>query len=220
MSNKSNQKYEADEFWTHRQELFTGTFRYYRNRPKQVYGRFHLSEEQYEQDRFSSLSAEIVPLTHRRGTRTYVMFHPYVLVPNMTLTIGLYPKPKEYADMEPSIGEVLSSDMKDEREEQIGSGQAWYYQEDRILVVWECFLSSFVREEPLSKDQHMRSLWTSVEEWLLRQFPQTRQIVTPWSDPAFATPAYQAFLRGLGYRKVKGHPVFGKPGPSRRAARR
>ena len=218
MSKKTNQKYEADEFWTHRQALFTGTFRYFHNKPKPVYGRFHLSEEQYEQDRFSSLSAEIVPLTHRRGTRTYVMFQPYVLVPNMTLTIGLYRKPKEYADMEPSIGKVLSSDMKDEREEQIGSGQAWYYHEDRILVVWECFLSSFVRIEPLSKDRNMRSLWTSVEQWLVGQFPDTKQIVTPWDDPAFATPAYQAFLRGLGYRKVRGHPAFGKPVTRRRAA--
>jgi hypothetical protein len=215
MPKKTNQKYGADEFWTHRQELFTGTFRYYRNRPKQVYGRFHVSKERYSERR-----DEIIPLSQAAGTRTYVMFHPYVLVPNMTLTIGLYPKPKEYADMEPSIGEVLSSESKEWREEQIGSGQAWYYQEDRILVVWECFLWEGFRSEPLSRDEHMRALWTSVEEWLVRQFPQTRQIVTPWSDPAFATPAYQVFLRGLGYRKVKGHPVFGKPGPSRRAARR
>src|ERR671938_1842111 len=116
MSKKSNQQYEADEFWTHRQELFTGTFRYFRDQPKPVCGRFHLSEERYSEYR------EIVPLEHRRGIRTYVMFHPYVLVPNMTMTVGLYPKPKEYADMEPAIGEVLSSDKEEEREEQIGSG--------------------------------------------------------------------------------------------------
>src|SRR5918911_1577827 len=109
MRNKSNQKYEADEFWTHRQELFTGTFRYYRNRPKQVYGRFHVSKERYFDKHH-----EIIPLTQAAGTRTYVMFHPYVLVPNMTLTIGLYPKPKEYADMEPAIGEVISSDKERE----------------------------------------------------------------------------------------------------------
>jgi hypothetical protein len=58
-------------------------------------------------------------------------------------------------------------------------------------------------------------------QWLLRQFPQTRQIVTPWSDPAFPTRAYQAFLRELGYTNVTGHPAYGKPGPStKKAARR
>jgi hypothetical protein len=114
---------------------------------------------------------EIVPLTPASGKRTYVLFQPFVLVPNMTVTIGLYSKPKQYADMDAAIGEVLSSELKDWREEQIGSGQAWYYHTDHILVLWECFLSSFVREESLSKDQTMRPLWTRVEQWLVRQLP-------------------------------------------------
>ena len=105
-------------------------------------------------------------------------------------------------------------------EEQLGSGQAWYYQEDRLLVVWECFFWDFVRDEQLGQDRNMRSLWTSVEQWLVRQFPQTCQIVTPWSDPAFETPKYQQFLRDLDYRKVTGHPAYGKPGPSSRSVKR
>jgi hypothetical protein len=207
MRNKADQH---DEFWTHRHELFTGTFRSFRNKPKPVYGRFHVSEERYFERR-----DEIVPLSEASGTRSYVMFQPYVLVPNMTLTVGLYSKPKQYADMEPAIGKVVSSRVEDEREEQLGSGQAWYYHTDRILVLWECLLYDFFRVEQLGRDQNMRSLWTSVEEWLRSQFPQTQQVVTPWSDPAFPTPAYQAFLRSLGYSKVRGHPAFGKTGSSR-----
>src|SRR5947209_7226577 len=111
MRNKTDQQ---DEFWTHRQKLFTGTFRSFHNKPQPVYGRFHVSEERY-----LDKHDEIIPLSQASGTRTYVMFQPYVLVPNMTLTVGLYPKPKQFADMEPSIGEVLSSEMKDWREEQI-----------------------------------------------------------------------------------------------------
>jgi hypothetical protein len=214
-SNKTNQQQAgADEFWTHRQQLFTGTFRYYHHMPKPLYGRFHLSEERYFEKH------EIIPLTHAPGTQTYVSFQPYGLVPNMTLTVGLYRKPKEFADMEPAIGKVISSRAEQEREEQIGSGQAWYYHEDRLLVLWECFFWDFVRDEQLPTDQNMRSLWRSVEEWLRSQFPQAEQVATPWSDPAFSTPAYQQFLRDLGYRKVRGHAVFGKPGPSRRAAGR
>src|SRR5919201_6358731 len=121
MTNKSDQQNQiGDDFWTHRQALFTGTFRYFRKQPKSVYGRFHMSEERY-----FDKHDEIVPLSQASGRRTYVMFHPYVLVPNMTMTVGLYPKPKQYADMEPAIGEVLSSELKDWRGEQIGSGQAW-----------------------------------------------------------------------------------------------
>jgi hypothetical protein len=203
MSTKTEQQ---EGFWKHRQELFAGTFRYFRNQPKTVYGRFHVSEESYF-DRHD----EIIPLSQASGTRTYVMFHPFVLVPNMTFTVGLYPKPKQYADMEPSIGEVLSSELKDWREEQLGSGQAWYYPTDRILVLWECLLYDFFRVEQLGRDENMCALWRSVEQWLLRQLPDTQQIVTPWSDPAFETPAYQAFLRGLGYHKGRSHPAFGKP---------
>jgi hypothetical protein len=138
------------------------------------------------------------------------MFQPYVLVPNIIVTVGLYPKPKHYADMDPAVGEVLSSRKEQEREEQIGSGQAWYYPADRVLVLWECLLYGFVRDEPQRLDRNMRVLWTSIEHWLLRQLPDAVQIVTPWSDPAFKTTAYQAFLRELGYRKIKGHPAYGK----------
>jgi hypothetical protein len=152
MSYKTDQQ---DDFWTHRQQLFTGTFSYFRNQPKAVYGRFHVSEERY-----SDKHDEIVPLWQASGKRTYVMFHPYALVPNITLTIGLYRKPKQYADMEPSIGKVQSSEWEGEREEQLGSGQAWYYHTDRILVLWECFLSEFFRGEGLGADENMRSLWT------------------------------------------------------------
>jgi hypothetical protein len=92
----------------------------------------------------------------------------------MTLTVGLYPKPKQFVDMDRAIGEVISSRMDKWREEQIGSGQTWYYHDDQIPVSRECFLYEFVRQEPLGTDQNMRALWTSVEQWLVRQFPKAQ----------------------------------------------
>jgi hypothetical protein len=35
------------------------------------------------------------------------MMHPYVLEPKLTFTVGLYTNPKQYADQESSIGEVI-----------------------------------------------------------------------------------------------------------------
>ena len=65
------------------------------------------------------------------------MFHPYVLQPTKTLTVGMCPKPKEFADIEPAVGKVISSKMGWLREEQIGSGQACQFPKmKRIVTAW------------------------------------------------------------------------------------
>ena len=93
-----------DDFWTERLPFFTAQFPTYYREPTQVHGRIHTSDERY----FDG-SREIIPLTERRGQRTYVMMHPYVLEPKLTFTVGLYTKPKQYADQESPIGEVIGS---------------------------------------------------------------------------------------------------------------
>jgi hypothetical protein len=77
-----------DDFWTERLPFFTAQFPSYYREPKKVHGRIHTSDEHY----FDG-SHEIIPLSHRHGQRTYVMMHPYVLEPKLTLTIGLYGLP-------------------------------------------------------------------------------------------------------------------------------
>ena len=44
-------------------------------------------------------------------------------------------------------------------------GKAWYYPEDRVLVLWECFLESFVRDRALRKDEHMTLKGNAVQPW-------------------------------------------------------
>jgi hypothetical protein len=39
-----------------------------------------------------------------------------------------------------TIGQVKGSDLGGTRQTQIGNVQAWYYHQDQILVLWECFL--------------------------------------------------------------------------------
>src|SRR3989442_15725713 len=109
-----------DDFWTHDIPLFVGTFPYYRNDPRMVQARLHVSEEHV----YNSLVSEVIPLSSKTGKRQYILMQPYVLEPQVFMTIGMYPKPKQYADQDEAIGEMLSTQVKSMRQHQIGNGQA------------------------------------------------------------------------------------------------
>jgi hypothetical protein len=97
------------------------------------------------------------------------MLHPYMLDPIMQLTVRLSPYPQPHG----AIGRVKGSDLGGTRQTQIGNVQAWYYHEDQMLVLWECFLGHPFRDKPMREDENMHQLWTSVERFLLSQFPKT-----------------------------------------------
>ncbi len=198
--------HEDDDYWTHDIPLFVGKFPYYRNDPRMVQGKIHTAEESY----FGAAS-EIVPLKNRKGTCIYVNMHPYVLEPEMFVTFGMYSKPKQYADQDEAIGEVLSTKAKGMRQHQIGNAQAWYYPQDKVIVIWECFLDAHTRYvKSLAEDMHMPKLWRSFEQWLIKQFPEATRIATPFNDPiANSIEEYQTFLRTLGYTPIA-QAAFGK----------
>jgi hypothetical protein len=182
-------------YWTHDTSLFSGTFASFRNEPVSVRGKVHLAEETYY-----GAASEIVPLQTKQGSCTYVNLKAYVLVPDIRLTIGLYKHPKQYADQEPVIGEVIDSYEKPKmREHDIGSGQAWYYPADKTIVLWECGFYAQFREHPIHQDSNMTGLWTGFETFLSRHFAGARQIATTHADPDFETGEYQQFLTHLGY---------------------
>jgi hypothetical protein len=184
-------------YWTHDTSLFTGSFRYFGKEPVLVRGKLHLADEAYSK---SDVDLEIVPLTHKKGTCTYVQMRAFVLVPDITLTIDLYPQPKHGA-----IGEVASATEKPKpREQEIGDGQAWYYPADRTIVLWECSFYHHFAEASLTNDPNIRGLWTGFEQFLTTQFPDAVQSATTYSDPAYETEQYQQFLGSLGYRP---HPT-------------
>jgi len=197
-----------DDFWTHDIFLFSGTFPRYQNKPRPVRGKIHTAEETYQLDSFE---LDIRPIDARKGSRTYVMMHPYVLEPILTFTVGLYNKPKHYADKGTIIGETLGRQKQEGvREIQIGNAQAWYYHEDRTLEIWECFLDSSFRTHPLVADPHMKKLWQAFEQWLIEQFPEATRIVTPFHDPIADTiEEYQTFLLSQGFQRVA-KSAFGK----------
>jgi hypothetical protein len=189
-----------DPFWTHDTLLFEGTFHYYRDKKLPVRGKIHISEEQYDFHNFGH-SLERKYLKNRKGKRTYHLMHPYVEQPNIVMNFVV--QPKHYADAGQVLGKTIDTRVAGFRHEDIGNAQAWYYPEDKVLVLWECFFQDFARDVPLLKDKNMASLWTQFEQWLLNRYPETERIVTPFADPIWNTKEYQAFLRARGY--TKGH---------------
>lgn len=115
---KEHEQEGKDDFWTERTPLLRAQFPTYYTKPQKVWGRFHTSEEQY-----NASSYEIIPINEKKGKRTYVMMQPYVLEPNLTLTIELYGKSKQYADQNSAIGEVIGSSHEGFREVQVGNAQ-------------------------------------------------------------------------------------------------
>jgi hypothetical protein len=194
-----------DEFWTEHLPLFTAQFPSYYREPQQVRGRFHTSEETY-----GSSSFEIIPLRQKAGRRTYVMMQPYVLEPQLTFTISLYDRPKTDNDQESPIGEVTGSQHEGFQAAQIGTAQAWYYHQDKTLVLWECFFDERFRRHPLPEDSNMQNLWQGFEQWLVQKFPNAQTLATPFHDPiAESIEEYQAFLKSLGYSPLA-QGAFGK----------
>jgi hypothetical protein len=195
-----------EDYWTHDIPLCVGKFPYYRNEPRMIQGKIYVSEERF----YHTLVSEIIPLSSKEGTRRYVHMKPYILEPQVFFTIGMYPKPKHYADQDEAIGEVLSSEVKGMRQNELGNAQAWYYPTDKTIVLWECFLESSFRTHPLTEDPHMRNLWSSFEKWLVKQFPEATTVATPFNDPVARTSEeYQTFLRSLDYKPIA-EAAFGK----------
>jgi hypothetical protein len=151
-------------------------------------------------------------LSSRNGVlRAYVMMQPFVFEPILTLTVGLYRKPKVYADQDSAIGEPVGAPRTEGvREVQLGNAQAWYYPADRMLVIWEFFFDSMFHRHPFTQDRNMQDLWQSFERWLLQRFPETEVISTPFNDPiAENSEEYQDFLKKLEFSATE-QGVFGK----------
>jgi hypothetical protein len=154
------------------------------------------SEEEYgELDGHS----ELIPISSRRGRRTYVLAKPYILEPEISLKVGLYPEPRK----DGAIGEVIGIDWKGMREIEIGRAQAWHYGQDKTLLLWGCYLYEPYREKDPLKDRNLKLVWQSFEELLKERF-LPRKIFTPSWEPIYEEALWQEFLRSQGYRDLPG----------------
>jgi len=181
-------------YWTHDTALFDGQLRV------KVRGKIHVTDEPYHPpDLDRVLEAHISP----QGTRISVHMKPFALFPIDRLR-----------------GIVVSSQEREAQEVEIGNAQAWYYPQDKIIVIGECILEGFMRDDPLSHDPNMRALWMGFERVLRNQFvgfvralrKHRPGLVPPYAEaeriiihapaPMFEGEEYQEFLTALGYTPI------------------
>lgn len=181
---------EIDPYWNHDVVIGDGLIQ---NKPYTIRMRIHTGLESYRG------KEELYPLEHRTGEMDYVMGKPYILYPSITITLSTYDAPTP----EGAIGEVVSSEWEGMRHEDIGHGQAWFYRQDRVLVLWECYLHDWVRQghDTPADDETLKTVWQGFEGWLVERFHPER-IVTPSWEPIYEAQegAWPEFLHYLGYQ--------------------
>ena len=165
--------------------------------------RLHQSEEVYH----GRDIAELIPLSHPTGSRTYIHAKPYVLAPEITLTIGLFTTPRETG----AVGEVVESHWEGMRHVEIGQAQAWYYPADRLLVLRECYLFDRWRAADPVHDPALNGLWHGFEAELRCRFPAAERMATPSWEDIYERPAWQTFLSQQGYAPATTGAFFKTP---------
>ena len=179
---------EQDPYWT--DDIFVGEVRLPRETAL-VRLRLHESEEVYHGRNI----AELVPLSQSTGSRSYVHAKPYVREPEITLTLGLSPTPRDAG----AVGEVVDAVWEGMRHVEIGQAQAWYYPADRLLVLWECYLFDHWRLADPVQDPALAAVWQGFEEHLLTRFPSTQRHATPSWEDIYERLAWHTFLSRRGY---------------------
>jgi hypothetical protein len=180
---------DTDPYWTHNLVIGEGNIQGHKSL---IRLHLHRSEETFHH------AESLFPIPSQKGTRSYFHAKPYILIPKMTLTIGLT-RPKADSD---EIGRVIGSDVSKLQELEIGNAQAWYYPEDMALVLWECYLfEPYAKKDPL-KDPLLATVWQEFEKTLLKELPDTDRIYTTY-EPIYTRPVYKAFLATQGYRPIE-----------------
>jgi hypothetical protein len=181
---------DTDSYWTHNVILGEGDVERHKSLIKL---HLHQSEEPFPISSYRR--GERPP---RGAKRIYFHAKPYILIPNITLTIGLT-RPKADSD---EIGRVVGSDVTKLQEREIGNAQAWYYPEDKALIFWECYLFEPYRQEDPRKDALLAIIWQGFEKTLLKELPDTAKIYTTY-EPIYDRPVFKTFLRKMQYRPIE-----------------
>ena len=178
-----------DPYWTHNPVIGEGDIEKHKSL---IRLHLHRSEER------AYHGESLFPIAVKpRDTKIYFHAKPYILIPRITLTIGLT-KPKADSD---DIGRVIGSDVTKLQEREIGNAQAWYYPAEKALVLWECYpYEQFAKEDPRI-DPLLATLWQGFEKYLLKELPETTRIYTEY-EPIYENQAYQVFLAKQVYRAI------------------
>jgi hypothetical protein len=144
----------------------------------------HTASDAYQADRV------LYPLAHD-GIQHEISGKAYILVPDLTITVGLFSDPLPSG----AIGTVTGSQWRGMRHHDIADVRGLFYAQDRTIGIWE--VDAWGR---LDEFTHAR-LWLAFESFLVRRFPTAERIVTD-AEPGEDARRNQAFLEELGYQHI------------------
>jgi hypothetical protein len=178
-----------DPYWTHNPVIGEGDVQ---GQNSLIRLHLHRSEER------AYHGESLFPIAVKRGdTKIYFHAKPYILIPRITLTVGLT-RPKADSD---EIGRVIGSDVTKLQEREIGNAQAWYYPSEKALVLWECYpYEQYAKQDPRI-DPLLATLWQGFETALLKELPETARIYTTY-EPIYDRSVFTTFLASMQHRKV------------------
>jgi len=187
----TRQPFDEDPYWN--RHVVLGEEAVY-GRRQQIRMRLHRSEE-----RFAG-GDDHIPLTQRSGERTYFHAKPYILIPDITMTVAPSQPNGGKSALGTEIGRVVGSHVGTPKPLEIGEAQAWYYPQDRALMLWECFLEDRIRQhsDP-SMDPLYQIVWTGFEQLLVHEVPDVEHVYTT-REPIYDNALFARFLERKGYR--------------------
>jgi hypothetical protein len=182
-----------DPYW--QSDLSLGEGVCYRNEQRPLRMRMHIGTEPYYGRQ------EIVPISQIEGERTCVHAVPYIILPQIRLPFGLSRKLSWSFKL--GLGGMLIRWVSKAEWEginwwELGNCHAWYYPQDRLLMLWDCSL--YDGKAPRT-DHTLSAIWNWFEQFLLKRFPTTERIVTPSWESSYETEDWQAFLTQQGYHR-------------------
>ena len=132
------------------------------------------------------------------GERDYVHAKAVFYSPRFIVTFAITPPVQ--TELGEEIGEIVDTKRDGLQRHEVASCQAWYYRNERTLMLWEVDLRRDYREGEPSQDFLFSTLWQAFERRLLVEFPDCERILTPGWEPSYDGKQFRAFLASQGFK--------------------
>jgi hypothetical protein len=180
-----------DDYWTRTEEIGRLPLPP-RDDEWDVWFIWHQSVEQYRHGH-----TEIGLRLTRAGERDYVHAKAVFHSPRIILTFAVTPPVP--SDLGEEVGQVEDVRQEGQIRHEVASCQAWYYRNERTLMLWEVDMRMDYREEDPSQDFLFSTIWQAFERRLLTEFPDCERILTPGWEPSYEGKQFRAFLASQGF---------------------
>jgi hypothetical protein len=182
-----------DEYWTRSQEIGRLLLPP-RDHERDISFIWHQSREKYGRGH-----GEIgLGALKDNGERVYVHAKAVFYSHKIILTVGLTPPTENAIGKE--VGQVMDARTEGQTRHEVANCQAWYYEKEKVLMLWEVDLRTNYREsEDPTQDFLLSSIWLAFELALLRELQDVETIITPGHESDYDDELFRAFLRQLGY---------------------